>query len=93
MLTHTSTSHGLRLPLITPFRDDTPDETSSHRLIRHYARAPIDGLILAATTREDPIFYGAAMQGADGGILASAHVRTRAFAARIRRESALPEAV
>jgi 4-hydroxy-tetrahydrodipicolinate synthase len=47
-----STPHGIWLPLITPFRDDKIDETSVRRLVRHYAGAPIDGLILAATTGE-----------------------------------------
>ena len=32
-------------------------------------------------TREDALFYIALTQGADGGILASAHIRTQAFAA------------
>ena len=44
--------HGIWLPLITPFRDDTLDEVSLRRLVRHYAARPIDGLILAATTGE-----------------------------------------
>jgi 4-hydroxy-tetrahydrodipicolinate synthase len=44
--------HGIWLPLITPFRDDTLDEKSVRRLIRHYAAEPVDGLILAATTGE-----------------------------------------
>ncbi|KPF97100.1 4-hydroxy-tetrahydrodipicolinate synthase [Rhodopseudomonas sp. AAP120] len=43
---------GLWLPLITPFRDGALDAASLRRLIRHYARQPIDGLILAATTGE-----------------------------------------
>jgi 4-hydroxy-tetrahydrodipicolinate synthase len=43
---------GLWLPLITPFNDGQLDETSLTRLVRHYAAAPIDGLILAATTGE-----------------------------------------
>ena len=43
---------GLWLPLITPFNDGRLDETSLTRLVRHYAAAPIDGLILAATTGE-----------------------------------------
>jgi 4-hydroxy-tetrahydrodipicolinate synthase len=43
---------GLWLPLITPFRDGVLDETSLRRLVRHYARLPIDGLILAATSGE-----------------------------------------
>jgi 4-hydroxy-tetrahydrodipicolinate synthase len=37
----------------------------------------------AVLTGEDALFYGALTQGADGGILASAHVETRAFA-RVR---------
>jgi 4-hydroxy-tetrahydrodipicolinate synthase len=50
----TSTSHlsGIFLPLITPFRDDALDQASLRRLVRHYAKQPIDGLILAATTGE-----------------------------------------
>jgi 4-hydroxy-tetrahydrodipicolinate synthase len=43
---------GLWLPLVTPFRDGSLDEGSLRRLVRHYAREPIDGLILAATTGE-----------------------------------------
>jgi 4-hydroxy-tetrahydrodipicolinate synthase len=35
----------------------------------------------AVLTGEDPFYYAALTQGADGGILASAHVRTGAFAA------------
>jgi 4-hydroxy-tetrahydrodipicolinate synthase len=31
-------------------------------------------------TGEDALFYGVLTQGADGGILTSAHVETRAFA-------------
>jgi 4-hydroxy-tetrahydrodipicolinate synthase len=47
-----SNLHGIWLPLVTPFRDDSLDETSLRRLLRHYATEPIDGLILAATTGE-----------------------------------------
>ncbi|QWG24335.1 4-hydroxy-tetrahydrodipicolinate synthase [Bradyrhizobium sediminis] len=43
---------GLWLPLVTPFRDGELDETSLHRLVRHYADGPVDGLILAATSGE-----------------------------------------
>jgi 4-hydroxy-tetrahydrodipicolinate synthase len=43
---------GLWLPLVTPFRNGALDETSLRRLVRHYARSPIDGLILAATSGE-----------------------------------------
>jgi 4-hydroxy-tetrahydrodipicolinate synthase len=43
---------GLWLPLITPFRSGAIDEFSLRRLARHYARLPVDGLILAATSGE-----------------------------------------
>jgi 4-hydroxy-tetrahydrodipicolinate synthase len=43
---------GVWLPLITPFKDGRLDETSLTRLVRHYAAAPVDGFILAATTGE-----------------------------------------
>lgn len=43
---------GLWLPLVTPFRDGALDQPSLVRLVRHYARSPIDGLILAATSGE-----------------------------------------
>jgi 4-hydroxy-tetrahydrodipicolinate synthase len=43
---------GLWLPLVTPFRDSEIDEPSLRRLVQHYARQPIDGLILAATSGE-----------------------------------------
>ena len=43
---------GLWLPLITPFRAGEIDEASLRRLARHYADAPVDGLILAATSGE-----------------------------------------
>jgi 4-hydroxy-tetrahydrodipicolinate synthase len=44
--------HGLWLPLVTPFRNGELDETSLRRLVTHYANAPIDGLVLAATSGE-----------------------------------------
>ena len=44
--------HGIWLPLITPFHDGELDEIALDRLLRHYLAAPIDGLILAATTGE-----------------------------------------
>jgi 4-hydroxy-tetrahydrodipicolinate synthase len=43
---------GLWLPLITPFREGQLDEASLRRMARHYLGAPVDGLILAATTGE-----------------------------------------
>ncbi len=44
--------HGLWLPLITPFCNGALDETSLRRLVRHYAKNPLGGLILAATSGE-----------------------------------------
>jgi 4-hydroxy-tetrahydrodipicolinate synthase len=43
---------GLWLPLVTPLCDGELDETSLRRLVRHYATASVDGLILAATSGE-----------------------------------------
>ena len=43
---------GLWLPLVTPFRNGQFDGTSLRRLVAHYARAPVDGFILGATTGE-----------------------------------------
>ena len=43
---------GLWLPLVTPFRHGEIDEASLRRLVEHYARGPVDGLILAATSGE-----------------------------------------
>jgi 4-hydroxy-tetrahydrodipicolinate synthase len=43
---------GLWLPLVTPFRGGELDETSLRRMVRHYAREPVDGLVLAATSGE-----------------------------------------
>jgi 4-hydroxy-tetrahydrodipicolinate synthase len=43
---------GIWLPLITPFRNGELDEASLRRLVRHYAQAAVDGLILGATTGE-----------------------------------------
>jgi 4-hydroxy-tetrahydrodipicolinate synthase len=46
------TLEGIWIPLITPFRDGELDETSLQRLVVHYSRLPVDGLILGATTGE-----------------------------------------
>jgi 4-hydroxy-tetrahydrodipicolinate synthase len=43
---------GLWLPLVTPFRNGKIDEASLRRLVEHYARGPVNGLILAATSGE-----------------------------------------
>jgi 4-hydroxy-tetrahydrodipicolinate synthase len=46
------TLSGIWLPLITPFRDGALDEGSLVRLVEHFRRQPIVGMILAATTGE-----------------------------------------
>jgi 4-hydroxy-tetrahydrodipicolinate synthase len=43
---------GIWLPLITPFAEGVVHEASLARLAAHYAREPIDGFIVAATTGE-----------------------------------------
>jgi 4-hydroxy-tetrahydrodipicolinate synthase len=60
---------------IAGVKDCCADATQSFDLLR--ARPPG----FAVLTGEDALFYTATTQGADGGILASAHIRTRAFAA------------
>lgn len=54
MTNNPSTLQGLWLPLVTPFIDGMLDEASLRRMVVHYAGEPIDGLILAATTGEEP---------------------------------------
>lgn len=60
---------------IVGVKDCSADATQSFDLLR---RRPPGFAVL---TGEDTLFYGALTQGADGGVLASAHVETRAFAA------------
>jgi 4-hydroxy-tetrahydrodipicolinate synthase len=60
---------------IVGVKDCSADSTQSFDLLRH---KPAD---FAVFTGEDHLFYSALTQGADGGITASAHVRTTAFAA------------
>lgn len=67
-----------QLPNIAGVKDCCADQTQSFDLLR--AR-PADFSLL---TGEDALFYAALTQGADGGILASAHVETAKFA-EIRR--------
>jgi 4-hydroxy-tetrahydrodipicolinate synthase len=43
---------GLWLPLVTPFRGGAIDELSLRRLVRHYAKEPVDGFILGASSGE-----------------------------------------
>ncbi|HEV2549297.1 MAG TPA: 4-hydroxy-tetrahydrodipicolinate synthase [Stellaceae bacterium] len=51
-MNHDRRLSGIWLPLITPFREGALDEPSLRRLVRHYRAAPVDGLIVAATTGE-----------------------------------------
>jgi 4-hydroxy-tetrahydrodipicolinate synthase len=60
---------------IVGVKDCSADAAQSFDLLR---RRPPDFAVL---TGEDALYYGALTHGADGGILASAHVETRAFAA------------
>jgi 4-hydroxy-tetrahydrodipicolinate synthase len=62
-------------PNIAGLKDCCADAAQSFDLLR--ARPPS----FAILTGEDALFYTALTQGADGGILASAHVETAAFAA------------
>lgn len=59
---------------IVGVKDCSADPVQSFDLLRH---RPAD---FAVFTGEDHLFYSALAHGADGGITASAHVRTRAFA-------------
>jgi 4-hydroxy-tetrahydrodipicolinate synthase len=63
------------LPNIVGVKDCCADPTQSFDLLR--TRPPG----FAVLTGEDALFYTALTQGADGGILAAAHVETHAFAA------------
>ncbi len=60
---------------IVGVKDCSADAAQSFDLLRH---KPQDFAVL---TGEDPLFYTALTQGAEGGITASAHVHTAAFAA------------
>lgn len=60
---------------IVGVKDCSADPAQSFDLLR--GRPPG----FAVLTGEDPSFYAALAQGADGGVLASAHVETRAFVA------------
>jgi 4-hydroxy-tetrahydrodipicolinate synthase len=60
---------------IAGVKDCCADASQSFDLLR--ARPPG----FAVLTGEDALFYTALTQGADGGILASAHIHTKAFAA------------
>jgi 4-hydroxy-tetrahydrodipicolinate synthase len=63
------------LPNVVGLKDCCADQAQSFDLMR--ARPPG----FAVLTGEDALFYGALAHGADGGILAAAHVKTRRFAA------------
>jgi 4-hydroxy-tetrahydrodipicolinate synthase len=60
---------------IVGVKDCSADAAQSFDLLR---RRPPGFAVL---TGEDALYYGALVHGADGGILASAHIETRAFAA------------
>jgi 4-hydroxy-tetrahydrodipicolinate synthase len=64
---------------IVGVKDCCGDTLQSVELLRKRPRG------FAVLTGEDALFYGALMRGADGGILASAHVQTAAFA-NVRRQ-------
>ena len=59
---------------IVGVKDCSADATQSFDLLRHKPRD------FAVLTGEDPLFYTALTQGAEGGITASAHVEAAAFA-------------
>src|SRR3954451_22475721 len=63
---------------IVGVKDCCGDTLQSVELLRKRPRG------FAVLTGEDALFYGALMRGSDGGVLASAHVRTEAFAS-VRR--------
>ncbi len=60
---------------IVGVKECSADPAQSFELLRHRPSG------FAVLTGEDASFYGALTDGADGGILASAHIRTPAFAA------------
>ena len=62
------------LPNIVGVKDCCADQNQSFDLVR----AKPDGF--AVMTGEDALFYSALTQGAEGGILASAHIDTARFA-------------
>ena len=61
------------LPNIAGVKDCCVNAAQSFDLLRHRPRD------FAVLTGEDAQFYGALTQGADGGIMAAAHVETRSF--------------
>jgi 4-hydroxy-tetrahydrodipicolinate synthase len=61
-------------PNIVGLKDCCADQAQSFDLLRDRPRD------FAVLTGEDALFYCALTQGADGGILAAAHVETQAFA-------------
>jgi 4-hydroxy-tetrahydrodipicolinate synthase len=63
---------------IVGVKDCCGDTLQSVELLRKRPRG------FAVLTGEDALFYGALVRGSDGGILASAHVHTEAFA-RVRK--------
>jgi 4-hydroxy-tetrahydrodipicolinate synthase len=62
------------LPAIVGVKDCSADAAQSFDLLRDRPEG------FAVLTGEDALFHGALGQGADGGIVASAHIATQAFA-------------
>jgi 4-hydroxy-tetrahydrodipicolinate synthase len=62
------------LPNVAGVKDCCVDQAQSFDLMRAKPES------FAVMTGEDALFYGALVRGSDGGILASAHVQTEAFA-------------
>jgi 4-hydroxy-tetrahydrodipicolinate synthase len=63
------------VPNIVGVKDCSADAVQSFDLLRHRPSG------FAVLTGEDALFHNALTQGADGGVLASAHIETAAFAA------------
>ncbi|WP_108881383.1 4-hydroxy-tetrahydrodipicolinate synthase [Anderseniella sp. Alg231-50] len=51
-MTFQSTTSGIWIPLITPFKAGELDESSLRRLVKHYSSIGLRGFVLAATTGE-----------------------------------------
>jgi 4-hydroxy-tetrahydrodipicolinate synthase len=98
---HASRPEGIWLPLVTPFRDGAVDEPSLARLAAHYATAPIDGFVVAATTGEGLTLDDDETERAIGTVAATLAGRkqvylglcgsdTRKLLARLQRTAAWP---
>lgn len=52
MQSHQSLFHGVWVPLVTPFSGGAVDGGALRRLVRHYAAAGVDGLVVCGSTGE-----------------------------------------